>query len=350
MNAMERLVATAKGEPCDRIPVFCDLLDQGARELGLSSLQEYYANGEYVAEGQLKLREKYGHDNLWALFYVGREAEMLGCRRMIYAAEGPPNVGEMVIRSQEDIYKLEIPIDFQSIPAFREPLKCLQILKKEAGGKYPVCAYVTSSMTLPALLMGMENWMKLLLTGPAEVRDVLLEKCSLFFQREIAAYRIAGADVLVYSNPFGSTDFLPMKLIEKMALPWMEHDLLPGGLDGVAYYCGGAKLNSVIDIVWNRLPFGSFIPSSMDDIVETKRIVSGRAMCGGIINNIKFLDWDREQMRNEVKRILAGGMPGGKFFLGVLALPLNTSEDIIRAYIEAAFEFGNSGMDSNYAS
>lgn len=233
MNAMERLVAASKGEPCDRIPVFCDLLDQGARELGISSLRDYYANGEYVAEAQLKMREKFGYDNLWSLFYVGREAEMLGCRRMVYAADGPPNVGEMVIRSQEDIYRLEVPDDITSLPAIREPLKCLDILRREAGGKYPICAYVTASMTLPALLMGMEKWMELLLTGPAEVRDVLLEKCSLFFQREIAAYRAAGADVLVYSNPFGSTDFLPLKLIRQLCIPWMERDLLPGGIDGV---------------------------------------------------------------------------------------------------------------------
>ena len=74
----------------------------------------------------------------------------------------------------------------------------------EAQGRYPICAYLTASMTLPAILMGMEKWIELLLDGPAEVRDELLAKCSDFFRREAAAYREAGADVLLYSDPFGS--------------------------------------------------------------------------------------------------------------------------------------------------
>jgi uroporphyrinogen decarboxylase len=58
---MERLAAAINGTPADRIPVFCNLLDQGARELGLS-IKEYYQRGELVAEAQLKMREKYGYD------------------------------------------------------------------------------------------------------------------------------------------------------------------------------------------------------------------------------------------------------------------------------------------------
>ncbi len=62
MNGMERVVAAANGETSDRIPIFRNLFDQGARELGMS-MREYYSNGEYVAEAQLKMREKYGYDN-----------------------------------------------------------------------------------------------------------------------------------------------------------------------------------------------------------------------------------------------------------------------------------------------
>ncbi len=82
ITAMDRLAAAIKGEKSDRIPVFCNLFDQGAAELGLS-LQEYYSNGEYVAEAQLKMLQKYGHDNVWSLFYVGKEAALLGMQNSI---------------------------------------------------------------------------------------------------------------------------------------------------------------------------------------------------------------------------------------------------------------------------
>ena len=77
MTPLEILVAAVTGQPAPRIPIFCNLLDQGARELGLSQ-KAYYANGENVAEGQLRMRARYGYDNVWSLFYVGKEAELLG--------------------------------------------------------------------------------------------------------------------------------------------------------------------------------------------------------------------------------------------------------------------------------
>jgi len=339
MTGMERLIAAINGTPADRIPVFCNLLDQGAQELGLP-LEEYYASGEHVAEAQLRMRGKYGYDCLWSLFYVGKEAELLGCRKIIYAKDGPPNVGEMVIKNYDDIARLQIPDDITSHPAFAEELKCLRILKAEAGGKYPICAYLTASMTLPAILMGMEKWMQMLMMGPSELRDELLAKCSDFFQKQAAAYRAAGADVLVYSNPFGCTDFIPRKFFNELSLPWMERDLGPGGTAGVVYYCGSARFNDVIEAVIDRLGIGVFYLSPLDDIAQGKRLVAGRGLTCGVINDIKLLTWSKAEIRAEVKRMIAAGKPGGKFLFGTLVMPYAIPEENIRTMLEAAYEYG----------
>jgi len=339
MTGMERLAAAINGTLADRIPVFCNLLDQGAKELGLS-LEEYYSSGEHVAEAQLKMRAKYGYDCLWSLFYVGKEAELLGCRKMIFAKDGPPNVGEMVIKKYDDIARLQVPDDISSHPAFAEELKCLRILKAEAGGTYPICAYLTASMTLPAILMGMEKWMQMLMMGPYDLRDELLTKCSDFFQKQVAAYRAAGADVLVYSNPFGSTDFIPRKFFDDLSIPWMERDLGPGGTDGIVYYCGSARFNNVIETVIRRLGIGVFYLSPMDDIAAGKRIVAGRGLTCGVINDIMLLEWSPAQIRAEVKRMIDAGKPGGKFLFGTLVMPYNIPEVNIRTMLEAAYEFG----------
>jgi uroporphyrinogen decarboxylase len=339
MTGMERLVAAINGTLADRIPVFCNLLDQGARELGLP-LEEYYSSGELVAEAQLKMRAKYGYDCLWSLFYVGKEAELLGCRKMIFAKDGPPNVGEMVIKKYDDIARLQVPDDITSHPAFAEELKCLRILKAEAGGKYPICAYLTASMTLPAILMGMEKWLQMLMLGPNDLRDELLAKCSDFFQKQVAAYRAAGADVLVYSNPFGSTDFIPLKFFNELSIPWMERDLGPGGTAGIVYYCGSARFNNVIEEVIRRLGIGVFYLSPMDDIAEGKRLVGGRGLTCGVINDIMLLEWSPEEIRAEVKRMIEAGKPGGKFLFGTLVMPYNIPEKNIRIMLEAAYEYG----------
>ena len=335
----DRLTAVAQGDPCDRIPVFCNLLDQGAKEIGIS-LREYYSAGECVAEGQLRMRERYGYDNLWCLFYVGKEAEMLGCEEIVFSEMGPPNVGQLILRDADDIHRLEVPDELDDLPAFQEPRKCLDILRHEAAGKYPICAYVTASMTLPAILMGMERWMDLLFNGPTELRDELLEKCSAFVQKELATYRAAGVDVLLYADPFASTDFVSMKFIQEHSLPWLERDLLPGGMEGVVFYCGGARMSTVIEQVFARTKIGVYYLGPMDDIAQCKWSLGGRALSAGVINDIKLIDWSPQQVREEVRRILDVGMPGGKFFFGTVVMPYAIPEANIRAMLDAAYEYG----------
>lgn len=339
-TGMERLIAAIKGEQADRIPVFCNLIDQGAKELGLSP-QEYYSKGEHVAEAQLRMQAKYGHDNVWSLFYVGKEAELLGCKKILYAKHGPPNVKDFVIKEYDDIHRLEVPHELASHPAFAEELQCLRILKQEAGGKSPICAYISSTMTLPAMLMGMEKWFELLFFGPAEARDELLAKCHEFFVKEVQAYRDGGADVLVYSNPFGSTDTVPKHYFMEHSLPWIERDIQAVGTAGMVYYCGMSRFNKVIDIVLQRTGLGVYYLSPLDDIAEAKGLIDGRGLTCGVINDIKLIDWSREEIRAEVKRMLEAGMPGGKFLFGTGVMPYDIPEANIRTMLEAAYEFGS---------
>jgi uroporphyrinogen decarboxylase len=339
MTGMERLLAAINGTPADRIPVFCNLLDQGAAELGMS-LEDYYASGERVAEAQLKMRARFGYDNVWSLFYVGKEAELMGCSAIIYAADGPPNVGEMIVRTYDDIDKLTVPDDITAHPAFAEEMKCLRILRDEVGGKYPICAYVTASMTMPALLMGMEKWMHLLMMGPPDVRDRLLAKCADLCRKRLAAYHEAGVDIVVYSNPFGSTDFIPLKFFHELSVPWMERDLASASSAGIVYYCGSARFGAIIDTILDKLALPAFYLSPHDDIAACKKVIADRALTCGIINDIMLRTWSRDEIRAEVKRIIDAGMPGGHFLFGTLVMPCSIPEESICTMLDAAYEFG----------
>lgn len=339
MSGVERLRAVAAGVSCDRVPIFCNLLDQGATELGLP-LREYYGDGGHVARAQLSMRERFGYDNLWSLFYVGKEAELLGCRHIIYADDGPPNVGEMVLKRWEDVDRLEVPQDLERHPAFQGPAKCLRLLRDKAGGRYPICAYLTASMSLPSILMGMEKWLRLLLEGPADARDSLLRKCCEFFHRELEVYRRLGADIILYSNPFASPDLLPMRLVRELALPWIQRDLEGVAKDGIVFYCGGARMNPVLGEVLERTGIGCYYLSPMDDIPVAARILNGRAMFAGVINDIRLLEWSHEEIRAEVRRIMHEGRGHRGFLFGTLVMPFAIPEDKIRTLMDAAAECG----------
>ena len=339
MTALNILNAAIDGTKAPRIPVFCNMLDHGARELGLLQ-REYYANGEHVAEGQLRLRARYGYDNVWGLFYVGKEAEFFGCRNILFSEDGPPNVAEFVIKDYDDIARLEVPDDITQHPAWAETRKCMEILCREVGHSHSICAYVTASTTLPALLMGMEKWLELLLNGPTEVRDELLRKCSDFCRNEIAAYRAAGANVLIYSTPFGSTSFVGMKRFHDLILPWMKRDLAQNGPTNIVYYCGMAPFNNVIDQVMSELGIATYYISPIADLGEAKTIIGARALTCGVIDDIKMIRYTPKETRAEVKRICEIGKPGGHFLFGTGVMPESVPEANIRAMLDAAFEYG----------
>jgi uroporphyrinogen decarboxylase len=338
ITGMDRIAAAAAGRRSDRIPVLAVMLDQGARELGVG-LRAYYADPALVAEGQLRLRERYGYDNLWSLFYVGKEAEFFGCRDILFAEDGPPNVAEYVLRDADDIRRLEVP-DVARHPAFQPMAECIARLRERAGGRYPICAYVTSAMSLPGMLLGMDKWMELLLWGPEDLRDLLLAKCVAAFASHVRACRAAGTDILIYSNSFASTDFLPPHLFRSLALPWMERELAEVGTQDMVYYCGGARLGATIDIAIERLGFGTFYLSPLEDVAEGKRIVAGRGLTCGVIEDIRLARLTPAEVEAEVKRIIDAGKPGGRFAFGTMAMPLAIPEANIRTLFEAACRFG----------
>lgn len=340
ITGMDRLVAAINGTACDRVPVFCNLLDQGARELGMP-MREYYSSGEHVAEAQIRMRKRLGYDNVWSLFYVGKEAELFGAREMIYAEDGPPNVAEHVLQSYDDIAHLEVPRDIEADPRFEESLKCLRILKAEVGGKYPVCAYITSTMSLPSMLMGMEKWMELLLFGPEAERNELLNRCHQFFIREMQAYRNNGVDVFVYSNPFGSTDTIPMNFFQEQSLPWIVKDIAAVGTQGMVYYAGMARFNRVIESVYASTGIGVYYISPLDDLAEAKAIIGKRGLTCGVINDIRLIDWSEAEIRQEVKRMMDTGKVGGHFLFGTGVMPCAIPDVNLRAMLSAAFEYGS---------
>ncbi len=339
ITGMERLQMVLRGERPDRVPVFCNLLDQGARELGMG-MKEYYSRGENVAEGQLRMRDKYGYDGVMGMFYVGMEAELFGCRKIVYAEDGPPNVGQLVIQTQEDIELLEVPDDFNDLPRFRELTTCIRILKERLEGRYPVICEVTASFTLPALLMGISGWMELFLCGDAGVRSMLLEKCSLFCRRHIHALREAGADLIVYTNSVATANFITLPQFKALALPAILGDLQPVGTEGIVYFNGGGRINPHLSILLEQTGLQAFYINPFDDITEAKTTLGGRALLVAAINDISLILWSEEDIKREVKRIMEAGKAGGGFVFSTLMMPCAIPEKNIRIMLEAANRYG----------
>jgi hypothetical protein len=80
ITGIERLNAAIKGEVLDRIPVFCNLLDQGAKELGLS-LEEYYSKGNMSPKGKSECGKDTDTIMFGASFMLERKLNSWDARR-----------------------------------------------------------------------------------------------------------------------------------------------------------------------------------------------------------------------------------------------------------------------------
>lgn len=339
-SGMERFEALLSGQTPDRVPIICNLLDQGAGELGVS-LREYYSRGDLVAEGQLRMREKYGYDTLPGMFYSALEAEIMGCRAIVYAEDGPPNVGHLVIRTPEDIKKLQLPDDLHAHPRFRELATCIGILKRESAGRWPVLGVVTAAFSLPAMLMGIGQWLDLFLNGVHVLRDQLLEKCSQFCSRQITALREAGADLIVYVNPVASATFITPAKSRELALPWTIKDLEQPGPAGVLFFNGGGRINPILADLKAHTGIGAYYLNPFDDINEARAILGPQALIAGAINDIRLIDWSPQEIDCEVERIMRAGKRAGGFIFGTLLMPFRIPEENIRALVDAAIRYGS---------
>ena len=77
MTSLDRVLTTLRHEEPDRVPLFLLLTMHGAREVGME-LEAYFGDAHSIAEGQLRLREKYGHDCLYSILYAALEVEAWG--------------------------------------------------------------------------------------------------------------------------------------------------------------------------------------------------------------------------------------------------------------------------------
>ena len=107
VSSLDRVLTTLSHREPDRVPFFLLPTLHGAKELCMS-IKDYFKKAENVAIGQLQMREKYGHDCLYAFFYAPIEVEAFGAE-VIYTDDGPPNSGTPLIRDPEKILTLTPP-------------------------------------------------------------------------------------------------------------------------------------------------------------------------------------------------------------------------------------------------
>lgn len=336
MTSLQRVLTTLGQKEPDRVPLFLLLTMHGAKELGMS-IKEYFSKGENVAEGQIRLREKYGHDCYYAFFYAPIEVEAWGAE-VIYLKDGPPNSGTPIIKVAKEILKLSPP-SVKGNAALEKNLKCIEVLKVRGEEEVPIVGVVMSPFSLPVMQMGFEKYLLLMHEEP-EIFEHLMKINEEFIVSWANAQLEAGATAITYFDPVSSTSIIPRELFLKTGYQIAKRTLARINGPTAMHMASGRCLPIIDDIA----EVGTAIigTSILEDLTEVKSACKGRLTVLGNLNGIEMCRWTTDEAELAVKTAIDKAAAGGGFILSDNhgEIPFQVTDEIIMTIAETARSYG----------
>lgn len=338
---LQRILAALNHQEADRVPYLIPDNLRPSREMGLS-LREFFSKAEYVAEGQLRAREKFGHDALFGFFYAPAEIEAWG-GEVVFREDGPPNSGQPFIRNREDLRKLTAPSVHES-KRLAEVLKTIRLLKAAGGDEVPVIGVVMSPFSLPVMQAGFEAYLDLLAEDCSELYH-LLEVNQQFCLEWANAQLEAGAAVIVYFDPVASPEMVHRKWRQQHAWP-IARRMVAGIKGPVITHFASARCLPVLDDLARTGIIGIGV-SANEDLSAIKAGCTGKLTIIGNLNGLSMRHWTPSEAERHVKQAIARAGTGGGFILADNhgEIPYQVSDDVLHGIARAVREWGRYPLD-----
>lgn len=309
MTSMERVLTTLGHQEPDRVPSFLLLTTQGADVFNVS-IEEYFSRPEMVAEGQIKMQKKYGHDCYYSFHYASIEFEAWGGDSIFYP-DAPPNAGKPVINDFGSISSLEAPDVFES-PELGNVLKATEMIKEHAGEDIPIIGVVISPFSLPTMQMGFDRYFDLLYEEPDKFEE-LMKVNEKFCIQWANAQLEAGATAICYFDPVSSTTIIPPELYRKTGFKVAKKTI--SGIKGpTATHMASGRCLPIIDDIAET---GTAVvcTSSLEDLSLIKEKCKGRLSVLGDLNGIEMRHWSPEDTERNAKEAIDKAADGGGYIL-----------------------------------
>lgn len=335
MTAAGRVSAVLDGREPDRVPFFLLLTMHGARELGLG-IREYYASPADVAEGQLRMRMRYGHDCLYSLSYAAAEHEAFG-GETFFRDDGPPTAGPPIVRTAEEVFDLEPP-RVPDCPSLVRVIETIALLK-ERGQDAPIVGVVVAPFSLPAMQLGLGPYLEIMYQRP-DVLDYLLKVNEEFCVQWGNAQFRAGAGVLIYFDPLSSPTMVEPELTGRTGFAVARRTLSRFHGPVVTSLASSGTVSVIEDLCASGTR--GVAVGATEDMAELQTACRDRLVVIGNLNGLEMRRWDAVTTEQEVRRAITNGAPGGRFILadGHGEIPWQVPEEVLDAVAEAVRRWG----------
>jgi len=337
MTSQERVLKVLGHQEPDRVPMFLFLTVHGAKELGLS-IREYFSKAEHIIEGQLRLGQKYQNDCIYSFFYSPIEIEAFG-GEVVWADDGPPSPGEPVIGNIELISQLRVP-DIRTSKVLQKVFRATEGLSKEVGNKIPVIGAVMSPFSLPAMQMGLEQYLKLISLRPdlfRKLMEINQEFCVNFANRQLEA----GATAIWYFDPVSSTSVIPRETYLKTGFLIAKQTISMIKGPTFTHFTSGHILD-IVDVI-AKTGTAAVGTGTGEDIGMMKVACKGKLTVIGNMNSNEMWSWDRTRTVHTVKDLIRKAGPGGGFILSdnLGEIPFRVSDETLMTISETVQTYGH---------
>ena len=336
MNSMQRtLTALGQKEP-DQVPLFLLTTLHGAKELNLT-IEDYFSRAEHVVEGQMRLRQKYRSDCLYAFFHASIETEAWG-GTTIFLPDGPPLCGAPAIQRPQDIDTLQVPQVVTCAP-LAKVLATIRALKQRVGDTVPIVGVAISPFSLPVMQMGFHAYLELIYEQP-ERFEKLMQANEAFTVAWANAQLEAGATAICYFDPVASSTIVPRELYQRTGMRVAQRTISQIKGPTATHLASGRGLGLAEDI----MSTGTAVigVSAQEDLAQWKQIAAGRINLLGNLNGVEMRRWTPQQAQDHVKTAIAKAARGGGFILGDNhgEIPWQVSEEVLLAIGDAVQRWG----------
>jgi uroporphyrinogen decarboxylase len=328
MTSMERIGAVLGGGQPDRRAFTLTLSLYGARLTG-QDVHAYYSDPALYAAGQRAVVDLCEPDVVFGPFALSLEAKAFWAT-IAQLPDAPPVVSRPAVKFPKDIADLGRP-DVGQDPDLRFLVEAVQAVVADQGGKRPVAAPIAAPSDLPILLMGMENWLQILLFEP-ELAAAWSRLALDHFEVLAAAYFKAGASFLVTPVMMVNPALVDAGMSKRVILPLLREAF--GRLGGpVVFHHGGNRIASLIGNLKDLPNLAGFVVDEGDSLSAVRRSLGPDILLLGNLSGPHTSRRGTEDVQRRVRSILANREGDAKFILSSAGadIPFDTDPGILEA-------------------
>jgi len=339
MNGTERIMGTLAGTPLDRRAFIPVLSLYGARLTGCP-LERYYSDPAAYAQGQMAVNKEFGPDLLLGPFAFALIGAAFGSQ-ITFSSVQPPNIRKPAVASLEEWDRLVLP-DPDTNPYLLYFRESVRLMAAGLQGSVPVGACLPAPIDIPALVMGMEGWLDMVLFDRSGAQRVL-EKVNPFFVRIANSLFAAGAMVAVLPCAFASPAVLMREPVEALMRPALKQALEQ--LDGPSVlHHTGAPLLEHLDILVGLPSAIGFALSYQEGLDKARRVAGPDPVLFSGPHGPGLAEQDAGQVEQVCREILEErGREKDRHFILVTTgadVPLDTPPENIHAMRKALIAIG----------